>query len=153
VLEILINGNQATRISGAAFFKRKYLTNPLVAPEDLVIASAKNLAQALKISIPKHLRVLTIQALKDLLEVFTDAAYKDFDDPAIHMPNAGAYGISKGDSHIPQHIISKGASQYGFSNGVWHNTYSRTLQCPKKIITPGSVLSGSTTENSTLTRD
>ena len=35
---------QATRILGAAFFKHKYLTNPSVIPEDLVIAVAKNLA-------------------------------------------------------------------------------------------------------------
>jgi hypothetical protein len=52
VLEILVNCNQATRISGAAFFKHKYLTNPPVTPEDLVIAAAENLTQALETSIP-----------------------------------------------------------------------------------------------------
>jgi hypothetical protein len=46
---------RGSQISGATFFKHKYLTNPLVTPEDLVIAMAKNLAQALKISIPQHL--------------------------------------------------------------------------------------------------
>jgi hypothetical protein len=35
---------QATRILGATFFKHKYLTNPSVTPEDLVIVMAKNLA-------------------------------------------------------------------------------------------------------------
>jgi hypothetical protein len=67
---------RATQILGAAFFKHKYLTNPLVTPEDLVIAATKNLAQALETSIPQHLRVPTIQALKDLSEVFTDASHK-----------------------------------------------------------------------------
>jgi hypothetical protein len=44
VLEILVNGNPSySQILGATFFKHKYLTNPLVTPEDLVIAAAKNL--------------------------------------------------------------------------------------------------------------
>jgi hypothetical protein len=58
--------SRATRISGAAFFKHKYLTNPSVTPEDLVIAAAENLTQALETSIPQHLCASTIQALKDL---------------------------------------------------------------------------------------
>jgi hypothetical protein len=63
------------------------LTNPPVTPVDLVIAAAENHAQALEISIPQHLQVSTIQALKDLSEVFTDASHKYSNDPAIHMPN------------------------------------------------------------------
>jgi hypothetical protein len=78
---------RATQISGASFFKHKYLTNPLVTPEDLVVAAAKNLAQALKTSIPQHLQVSTIQALKDLSEVFTDASHKYRNDSTIHMPD------------------------------------------------------------------
>jgi hypothetical protein len=38
---------RATRISGAAFFKHKYLTNPTVTPEDRVIETAGALPQAL----------------------------------------------------------------------------------------------------------
>jgi hypothetical protein len=38
---------RATRISGAAFFKHKYLTNPAVTPEDRVIEAAGALARAL----------------------------------------------------------------------------------------------------------
>jgi hypothetical protein len=78
---------QATRILGATFFKHKYLTNPSVTPEDLVITMAENLAQALETSIPHHLQVSTIQALKDLSEVFLDVSHKYSDDLAIHMPN------------------------------------------------------------------
>ncbi len=69
-------------------FKHEYLTNPLVTPEDLVIAAAVNLTRALKTSIPQHLGISTIQALKDLSEVFTDAAHKYSNDPAIQMPDA-----------------------------------------------------------------
>jgi hypothetical protein len=79
---------RATQISGATFFKHKYLTNQLVTPEDLVIATAENLTQALKTSIPQHLQVSTMQALKDLSEVFTDASHKYSSNPTIHIPNA-----------------------------------------------------------------
>jgi hypothetical protein len=79
--------SQATQILGPAFFKHKYLTNPLVTPENLVIAVAKNLALALETSIPQHLQVSTIQALKDLSEVFMDVSHKYSNDPIIHMPN------------------------------------------------------------------
>jgi hypothetical protein len=61
VLEILVDGNPTTQISGAAFFKHKYLTNLPVTPEDLVITAADNLTQVLKTSIPQHLQVSTIQ--------------------------------------------------------------------------------------------
>jgi hypothetical protein len=54
---------RATQILSAGFFKHKYLTNPSVTPEDLVIAAAKNLAQEIETSIPQHLQVSTIQAL------------------------------------------------------------------------------------------
>ena len=38
---------RGTHILGAAFFKHKYLTNPVVTPEDMVIEAAGALAQAL----------------------------------------------------------------------------------------------------------
>jgi hypothetical protein len=79
---------RATRITGAAFFKHKYLTNPSITPEDLVIAVAENLTQALKTSIPQHLQVSTTQALNDLSEVCSDASHKYSSNPTIHIPNA-----------------------------------------------------------------
>ncbi len=66
----------ATQILIAVFFKHKYLTNPLVAPEEIIIAAAENLARVLETSIPLNLQVSTIQALKDLSDVFTDATHK-----------------------------------------------------------------------------
>ncbi len=79
---------RAIQISGAAFFKHKYLTSPSVTLADLVIAAAENLTQAHETSIPQCLWVSTIQALKDLSEVFTDAAHKYSNGPTIHMPKA-----------------------------------------------------------------
>jgi hypothetical protein len=79
---------RATQISGAVFFKHKYLTKPSVTPEDLVITTAENLTQALETSISQHLQVSIIQASNDLSEVFTDASHKYTSNPTIHIPNA-----------------------------------------------------------------
>ena len=46
------------------------------------------LTQVLKTSIPQHLQVYTVQALKNLSELFTDASCKYSNDPTIHMPDA-----------------------------------------------------------------
>jgi hypothetical protein len=83
-----LTATRATQILGTAFFKHTYPTNPLVTPEDLLIAAAEHLTWALETSIPPHLRVSTTQALKDLSEVFTDAAHKYSNYPTIHMPDA-----------------------------------------------------------------
>jgi hypothetical protein len=64
----------ATRISGAAFFKHKYLTSPLVMPEDQVIAAAARLTNALQGINQPHLNTSTLQALGDLHDVFYEAA-------------------------------------------------------------------------------
>ncbi len=85
--EFRSTATQATWISGAMFFKHKYLTNTSVTPEDLVIPAATNLAWALETSIPQYLRVSTIQALKDLSAVFMVASHKYSNDTTIHMPN------------------------------------------------------------------
>jgi hypothetical protein len=46
-LEILVIGNLGNSNLGGRFFKHKYLTNPTATPEDLIIATAENLAQKL----------------------------------------------------------------------------------------------------------
>jgi hypothetical protein len=102
VLKILVDGDLSYSNLRSCIFKHSYLTNLSVTLEDVVIAVAENLPQALETSKPQHLWVSTIQAaLKDLLEVFTDKAHKYIDDPAIHTSPSGAYGISKGASHSP----------------------------------------------------
>jgi hypothetical protein len=156
-LKFWSTATQATQILGAVFFKHKYLTNPSVTPEDLVIAAAKNLAQALKTSIPQHLQVSTIQAIQDLSEVFTDAFHKYSNDPTSHMPDTpplGAYGVSKGVTHSPWLTISKGAHHYNFSNSTWHPTYLPTLQYPEISVPPRRVQCGSMAEHcQAATRD
>jgi hypothetical protein len=42
-------------MSGAAFFKHKYIINPAVTPEDLVIAAMANLLKALATNMPHYL--------------------------------------------------------------------------------------------------
>jgi hypothetical protein len=79
---------RATRISGAAFFKHNYLTNPMVTPQDRVIAAAGALARALDNQMPPHLRESTIQALSDLQDVFQQAAINYNTDPATHVIQA-----------------------------------------------------------------
>jgi hypothetical protein len=72
-------------ILGAAFFKRKYLMNPTVTPEDRVIAAAGALAQALDNKMPPHIHKSTTQALSDLQDVFQQAAINYNMDPATHV--------------------------------------------------------------------
>ncbi len=73
------------RILGTAFFKHKYLTNPLVTPDDRVIAEAGALAQALDNRMPPHMHESTIQALSDLQDVFQQAAINYNADPTTHV--------------------------------------------------------------------
>ena len=80
---------RSTRVSGAAFFKHKYITNPAVSPEDLVIAAAANLSRALATNMPQQLQQSSLQALADLQDIFSRAANKYNDDPTMHhIPGA-----------------------------------------------------------------
>jgi hypothetical protein len=74
-----------THILGAAFFKHKYLTNPVVTPEDRVIKAAGVLAQALDNGMPPHMRKSTIQALSNLQDVLQQAAINYNADYATHV--------------------------------------------------------------------
>ncbi len=88
MLEILVNNDTATRISGAVFFKHKYITNPTVTPKERVIVAAGALAQALDNQIPPHMQAPTIQALSDLQQIFQQSATRYNMDPTMHViPN------------------------------------------------------------------
>jgi hypothetical protein len=65
---------RATHISGAAFFKHKYLTNPSVTPEDQLIAAAARLTDTLQDIKSPQLHTSTLQALGDFCNVFYKAA-------------------------------------------------------------------------------
>jgi hypothetical protein len=60
----------ATRISRAAIFKHKYLTNPLDTPEDQVIVAAACLMDTLQGIKSPQLHTSTLQVLGDLRDVF-----------------------------------------------------------------------------------
>ncbi len=93
----------ATRISDAAFFKHKYLTNPMVTPEDRVIAAAGALARALFNQMPPHMCESTIQTLSNLQDVFQQAAINYNTDPTTHVNQAAP-------PRVPLHKRPKPAS-------------------------------------------
>jgi hypothetical protein len=64
---------RTTCISRAAFFKHKYLTNPLVTPEDQVIAAAARLTNELQGINQPQLNTSTLQALSDIRHVIYGA--------------------------------------------------------------------------------
>ena len=59
----------ATRISGAVWFKHKYLTNPAVTPEDCIVAAIGGLVKTLKTKILPLLHNTTIDKLQKLQEI------------------------------------------------------------------------------------
>jgi hypothetical protein len=58
----------ATRVSGAVWFKHKYLTNPSVTPEDQIVAAIGGLAKTLTTGVPPQLRDDTMDKLCKLQE-------------------------------------------------------------------------------------
>ncbi len=66
VLEILVGNHACNPHLGRSFLQNKYLTNPMVTPEDRVTKAAGALARALDNQMPLHMRKPTIQALSDL---------------------------------------------------------------------------------------
>ena len=85
MLEILVNNNARYLISGALFFKHKYLSNLSATPKDLGIAVALNLAKALETTINVDLRNSSMKALPDLSALFSKAALRYNNDPATHV--------------------------------------------------------------------
>ncbi len=75
---------RATRISGTAFFKHKYLTNPSVTPEDQIIAAAARLTNTIQGTIIATLCTSTLKSLGNLQSIFHNAA-KGYD---IHQSKA-----------------------------------------------------------------
>jgi hypothetical protein len=57
------------RISGAVWFKHKYLTNPSVTPEDQIIAVIGGLAKTLRTNILPQLHDDTVDKLKKLQDI------------------------------------------------------------------------------------
>jgi hypothetical protein len=65
---------RATHISGTAFFKHRYLTNPSVTPEDQIIVAAARLTDAIQGTITANMHTSTLKSLGDLQSIFHNAA-------------------------------------------------------------------------------
>jgi hypothetical protein len=61
--KIWMKDTHATRVSGAVWFKHKYLTNPSVTPEDRIVAALGRLAKTLTTGVPPQLRDDTVDKL------------------------------------------------------------------------------------------
>ena len=57
---------RATSVLGTFFHKHKYISAPVVTPEDTVIAAAGNLAEALKGNLPNNLSESSLAELTRL---------------------------------------------------------------------------------------
>ena len=58
-----------TRVSGAVWFKHKYLTNPSVTLEDQIVAAIGGIAKTLTTDIPPQLRDNTVDELRKLQDI------------------------------------------------------------------------------------
>ncbi len=67
--KVWMKDTHATRVSGAIWFKHKYLTNPSVTPEDQIVAAIGGLAKTLTTGVPPQLRSNTVDKLHKLQEI------------------------------------------------------------------------------------
>jgi hypothetical protein len=74
MLEFWTVSMRATRISGTAFFKHKYLTKPSDTPKDQIIVAAACLTDAIQGSITANMRTSTLKSLNNLQSIFHNAA-------------------------------------------------------------------------------
>jgi hypothetical protein len=65
---------RATRISGTASFKHKYLTNPSVTPKDQITVAAAHLTNAIQGTIAANMHTSTLKSLSNLQSIFHDTA-------------------------------------------------------------------------------
>ncbi len=67
--KVWMKDTHATRVSGAVWFKHKYLTNPSITPEDQIVAAIGGLAKILTTGVPPQLRNDTVDKLHKLQEI------------------------------------------------------------------------------------
>ncbi len=67
--KVYIKDMHAMRVSGAVWFKHKYLTNPSISPEDQIVAAIDGLAKTLTTGVPLQLRNYTVDKLCKLQEI------------------------------------------------------------------------------------
>ena len=83
---------RAMGVSGTVLHRHKYISNPFVTPEDVVLSAAGKLAEALKGQMPQHLHESSLDKLKRLGTIFQHAAsgdpVEDIDPPATSVNQA-----------------------------------------------------------------
>jgi hypothetical protein len=67
--KVWMKDTHTTRVSGAVWFKHKYLTNPSITPEDQIIAAIGRLAKTLTTGVPPQLHDGTVDKLCKLQEI------------------------------------------------------------------------------------
>ena len=67
--KVWMKDTHATQVSGAVWFKHKYLTNPSITPEDQIEAAIGGLAKTLTTGVPLQLRVDMVNNLHKLQEI------------------------------------------------------------------------------------
>ena len=77
--QIWMKDMHATRISGAVWFKHKYLTNPMVTPDDCIIAAIGGLAKTLTTKVPLQLRDTMLDKLRKLQDILEPQTIDDQD--------------------------------------------------------------------------
>jgi hypothetical protein len=73
--KVWMKDTHATQVSGAVWFKHKYLTNPSVTPDDQIVAAIGRLAKTLTTGVPPQLHNNTVDKLcklEEILEPRTD---------------------------------------------------------------------------------
>ena len=77
---------QTTRISATVFHKHKYTSNPIAAPSDVVIVTAKNLTKALKRKLPRYIQESLLAKLTHLSRILYNDATDPKSDLTAHRP-------------------------------------------------------------------
>ena len=88
-----------TRVSTTVFHKHKYISNSAVTPADAVIATAGNLASALKGKMPQYLQESPLVDLTRLSAFFSEAAATP-EDPLTEDPPPAA----PASQNLPQSV-------------------------------------------------
>jgi hypothetical protein len=84
--KIWMKDTHCTRILGAVWFKRKYLTNPSVTPEDQIIAAIRGLAKTLRTNILPQLHDNTVDKLQKLQDILQPRLDGEIESTPLQTP-------------------------------------------------------------------
>ena len=138
---IWMKDTHATRISGAVWFKHKYLTNPTVTPEDRIVAAIGGLAKTLAEKVPRQLRDTTLDKLRKLQGILEPQPVEEST-----TENSKNYSKSTTESTINTTEHSKkypkstteNSKKYSSTSGLAKETPVQTTQAPR-VISKGAL--------------